>query len=30
VEVKLAEWARIMNARLEEKMKVVKEVVGVN
>ena len=30
VEAKLAEWARIMNARLEEKMKVVKEVVGVN
>jgi tryptophanyl-tRNA synthetase len=30
VEAKLAEWARIMNVRLEEKMKVVKEVVGVN
>ncbi len=30
VEAKLAEWARIMNARLEEKMRVVKEVVGVN
>ncbi len=30
VEAKLAEWAKIMNARLEAKMKVVKEVVGVN
>lgn len=30
VEARLAEWARIMNARLDEKMKVVKEVVGVN
>ncbi len=30
VEAKLAEGARIMNARLEEKMKVVREVVGVN
>ena len=30
VEAKLAEWARIMNARLETKMKVVKEVTGVN
>jgi tryptophanyl-tRNA synthetase len=30
VEAKLREWAAIMNARLEEKMKVVKEVVGVN
>jgi tryptophanyl-tRNA synthetase len=30
VEVKLAEGAKIMNARLEEKMKLVKEVVGVN
>lgn len=30
VEAKLREWATIMNARLEEKMKVVKEVVGVN
>jgi tryptophanyl-tRNA synthetase len=30
VEAKLAEWAKIMNARLDEKMKVVKEVVGVN
>ena len=30
VEAKLAEWARIMNARLDEKMRVVKEVVGVN
>ncbi len=30
VEAKLAEWARIMNARLEEKMKVVREVTGVN
>ncbi len=30
VEAKLAEGARIMNTRLEEKMKVVREVVGVN
>jgi tryptophanyl-tRNA synthetase len=30
VEAKLAEWARVMNARLDAKMKVVKEVVGVN
>lgn len=30
VEAKLAEWAKIMNARLDAKMKVVKEVVGVN
>jgi tryptophanyl-tRNA synthetase len=30
VEAKLAEWAKIMNARLEAKMKVVREVVGVN
>ncbi len=30
VEAKLAEGARIMNARLDEKMRVVKEVVGVN
>jgi tryptophanyl-tRNA synthetase len=30
VEAKLREWAAIMNARLEEKMRVVKEVVGVN
>lgn len=30
VEAKLAEWARIMNARLNEKMRVVREVVGVN
>ncbi len=30
VEAKLAEWARIMNARLEAKMKVVREVVWVN
>lgn len=30
VEAKLAEWARIMNTRLETKMKVVKEVTGVN
>lgn len=30
VEAKLAEGALIMNARLEEKMKVVREVVGVN
>lgn len=30
VEDRLAEWAKIMNARLDEKMKVVKEVVGVN
>jgi tryptophanyl-tRNA synthetase len=30
VEARLAEWARIMNARLDEKMQVVKEVVGVN
>lgn len=30
VEAKLAEWARIMNARLEAKMKKVREVVGVN
>lgn len=30
VETKLAEWARIMNARLEAKMRVVKEVTGVN
>jgi tryptophanyl-tRNA synthetase len=30
VEAKLAEWARIMNARLEEKMKVVRAVAGVN
>lgn len=30
VEARLTEWARIMNARLDAKMKVVKEVVGVN
>lgn len=30
VEARLAEWAKVMNARLDEKMKVVKEVVGVN
>lgn len=30
VEARLAEWAKIMNARLDSKMKVVKEVVGVN
>ncbi len=30
VEAKLAEWAKIMNARLEAKMKVVREVGGVN
>jgi tryptophanyl-tRNA synthetase len=30
VEARLAEGANIMNARLEEKMKAVKEVVGVN
>ncbi len=30
VEAKLREWATIMNARLDEKMRVVKEVVGVN
>ncbi len=30
VEAKLREWAKIMNARLDAKMKVVKEVVGVN
>lgn len=30
IEAKLAEWARIMNARLEAKIKVVKEVTGVN
>ncbi len=30
VEARLAEWAKIMNARLDERMKVVKEVVGVN
>lgn len=30
VEARLAEWARVMNARLDAKMKVVKEVVGVN
>ncbi len=30
VEARLAEWARIMNARLDEKMRVVKEIVGVN
>lgn len=30
VEAKLAEWARIMNARLDAKMRLVKEVVGVN
>lgn len=30
VETKLAEWAKIMNARLEAKMKVVRELVGVN
>lgn len=30
VEAKLAEWARIMNERLRSKMKVVKEVTGVN
>jgi tryptophanyl-tRNA synthetase len=30
VEAKLREWTAIMNARLEEKMRVVKEVVGVN
>lgn len=30
VEKKLAEGAKIMNARLEEKMKVVKKLVGVN
>ncbi len=30
VEAKLAEWARIMNARLEAKMRILKEVVGVN
>lgn len=30
VEAKLAEWAKIMNARLEAKMKIVREVVGVN
>lgn len=29
VEAKLAEWAKIMNAKLEAKMKVVREVVGV-
>ena len=30
VEARLAEWAHVMNARLDAKMKVVKEVVGVN
>ncbi len=30
VDAKLAEWAAIMNARLDEKMRVVKEMVGVN
>jgi tryptophanyl-tRNA synthetase len=30
VEAKLAEWAKIMNARLDAKMEVVKKVVGVN
>ena len=30
VEARLAEWARVMNARLEAKMQVVREVVGVN
>lgn len=30
VEAKLAEWAKIMNARLDAKMEVVKRVVGVN
>lgn len=30
VEARLAEWARVMNTRLDEKMKIVKEVVGVN
>lgn len=30
VEAKLAEWAKVMNARLDAKMEVVKRVVGVN
>lgn len=30
VEARLAEWAKIMNTRLDEKMRVVKEAVGVN
>ena len=30
VEAKLREWAAIMNVRLDEKMKIVKEIVGVN
>ncbi len=30
VEAKLTEWAKVMNARLDAKMKVVKELVGVN